>query len=738
MNRRGGVAALIALAMATFVYLAYVSGVGNMYLPSESVASTTSSPVGRVAIPARIANPSPPAPAPLVDERPEPAPEPRASPAPTSPAVVRDDRKDEGRKLPMECPMVDVADPENVAAVARSLGDASDVVVFATQDIEHWRAEFLVNVILNLVSVNVTSVVTVGRHKHTCETARRDNPDVVRCCVYSTWLDGHDALKRWALAEDHAYVLWLIRYRFALDIMRAGSVGVLVSDSDMWFERDPFELLKDESTGLGTHSVVANVEGELFPSINGGLVYFRADLPGEGGRYLLEVFNNHVDDLLADESPPECHKERGVGTQVVWGAMMDQDILRDAAETAVAGAPLWWSYTHHVCLFKGGYDEATKAKMEIKSKHPETLDWSRSGRSLPKPFESHPAVQALKHPWIESEEHPLNESEEKYGVMKVPNATGWRNLTILAAPKWMFANHGDGDGWFAVRPRPGAAFHCMSHNQGIKPRMLRAYDMWHWDVLGAGRGIRVGQGRYLSLASAAFGRFTRRGEFAMQAHRLAALAAATGRIPVLPMIPCASPWLDHWRRPDCYAGVLERINVLAGTCPVTALRQFQGPDAAEPGDPAKEGSVGSPCCYFVPPGDDCEEKFAAWGAEMTGEDRGNRPGRTVRLDALIDAAGLVVDADAATEYADRSWVIGDDFPPDNAKHPTDVFVDFGRVVKAIEGDGDPTPWVEIDMRGEDALPRVVTQRGVDDARRRKWFMDYNKACPLVNRVSPMV
>ena len=95
----------------------------------------------------------------------------------------------------MECPLVDVADPENVAAVARSLGDAlRRVVVFATQDIEHWRAEFLVNVILNLMSVNVTSVVTVGRHKHTCESARRDNPDVVRCCVYSTWLDGHDAL----------------------------------------------------------------------------------------------------------------------------------------------------------------------------------------------------------------------------------------------------------------------------------------------------------------------------------------------------------------------------------------------------------------------------------------------------------------------------------------------------------------------------------------------------------------
>ena len=123
---------------------------------------------------------------------------------------------------------------------------------------------------------------------------------------------------------------------------------------------------------------------------------------------------------------------------------------------------------------------------------------------------------------------------------------------------------------------------------------------------------------------------------------------------------------------------------------------------------------------------------------MTGEDPGYRPGRTVRLDALIDAAALVVGKGEVVDFADRSWVLGDDFPPDNNAHPTDVFVDFGRVVKAIEGDGDPTPWVEIDMRGEDALPRVVTQRGVDDARRRKWFMDYNKACPLVNRVSPMV
>ena len=730
---RGLVAALIALTLATFAYLAYVSGVFSAYQASEGVAVTTPSPV-EIDVPARIAsNPSSPAPVLASEESQEPPFEPPASPPPMPPiASPKDDKAadDGGAKGLMECPTVDVADPTNVAAVAKSLDGASDVVVFATQDVEHWRAEFLVNVILNLASVNVTSVVTVGRDKRTCETAKRDHPDAIRCCVYSTWLDGHESLKRWTLSEMHAYVLWLIRYRFALDVMRAGNVSVLVSDSDMWYARNPFDLLRDEATGLGKHSVVANVEGVTFPSVNGGLVYFRADLPGAGGEYLLALFNDHVDDLLADESPPRCHKEQGVGTQVATGAMMDQDILRDAAESAVAGVPMWWSYTHHVCLFKDGWKQREAARAVIKDKHPETKEWVKSGETTRRPYESHPLIEALAA--------NLNESEEKYAVMKVPGHETWTNVTMLAAPKWMFANHGDGDGWFALTPRPGVVFHCMSQNQGIKPRMLRAYHMWDWDRLGAGRGIRVKEGKYLSLAAASFGNFTKRGDFAMQTHRLAALAAATGRIPVLPMIPCASPWLKEYTCERCYAGVLERINVLAGTCPVTALRQFQGPDASFPGSENTEGTVGSPCCYFVPPGDDCAENFAAWGGEMTGEDPGYRPGRTVRLDALIDAAALVVGKGEVVDFADRSWVLGDDFPPDNVAHPTDVFMDFTRVVAALEGDGASVPWVEIDLQGRDALPRVVTRKGVEDRERRKQFLDYNEACPLVNRVSPVV
>ena len=142
--------------------------------------------------------------------------------------------------------------------------------------------------------------------------------------LYSTWLDGHDALKRWALAEDHAYVLWLIRYRFALTSCARVRSACWCRTVTCGSNATRSSCSKTSRRASERTSVVANVEGELFPSINGGLVYFRADLPGEGGRYLLEVFNNHVDDLLADESPPECHKERGVGTQVVWGAMMDK------------------------------------------------------------------------------------------------------------------------------------------------------------------------------------------------------------------------------------------------------------------------------------------------------------------------------------------------------------------------------------------------------------------------------
>jgi hypothetical protein len=110
----------------------------------------------------------------------------------------------------------------------------------------------------------------------------------------------------------------------------------------------------------------------------------------------------------------------------------------------------------------------------------------------------------------------------------------------------------------------------------------------------------------------------------------------------------------------------------------------------------------------------------------------------VRLDALIDAAALVVGKGEVVDFADRSWVLGDDFPPNNNAHPTDVFVDFTRVVAALEGDGASVPWVEIDLQGRDALPRVVTRKGVEDRERKKRFLDYNEACPLVNRVSPVV
>ena len=61
---------------------------------------------------------------------------------------------------PKACDVVDVSKDENLLLVAEAMGDAKDVVVFATDD---RRLEFQANVIYNLVSVGVTSIVVVRR-----------------------------------------------------------------------------------------------------------------------------------------------------------------------------------------------------------------------------------------------------------------------------------------------------------------------------------------------------------------------------------------------------------------------------------------------------------------------------------------------------------------------------------------------------------------------------------------------
>ena len=605
------------------------------------------------------------------------------------------------------------------------MGNARDVVVFATDD---RRAEFLANVIYNLIDVGVTEIITVGRHQSSCGHAMDKYPNAVRCCVYTSYLNNHQGVHAWAVSENNVFILWLMRYKVVHDMLKEG-FSVLISDSDMWYAQNPFPVLRSDA--LGKHTVVANTEGELFPSMNGGLQYFRHDVPGNGSDHLLSLFTNHVEDLVSN--PPE----RCLNGRPFHAPMMDQDILRDAAESAVAGVPLWFSLTHDPCRFSS-WEEREKSRLEVRDKYPE-LKWNNTGLMLKRPHAAHPDVE--KHAGR------LEGGEERYVRMKVPGFETWSNITIVQAPKWMFANHGDTDGWLALTPRASVVFHAMSIHQGIKPRLLRAYNMWHWDDLGIGRDRRASTGRWLSIANADM-RFKTRGEFARQVARLAALAAATKRTPVLPMLPCDSEWLAQFQCSHCYAGVIERVNLLAGTCPVTAERQYQ-PWFTDRGESLNAkvgvgGAVGSPCCYFVPPGDHCSEEWQAWGMEMTPPDSSGgaelRPTMTVKVSALIAAAGL---GDDTADLAKDSWVRSD-FEAPKSKGPTDVLLSSGKVRKELMGGALDMPgWAEIDLEGGNVLPRVVSSSILEDSspaldvEARGWFNAYSSHCPEHNEASPV-
>jgi outer membrane biosynthesis protein TonB len=124
-----------------------------------------------------------PEPEPKLDSEPEPEPQPEPEPSGISPPSTHVAAADDAptastaadaaapaaeaanaasKSSPKACDVVDVSHEDNLRKVALAMGDAKDVVVFATDD---RRLEFLANVIYNLVALGVTSIVTVGLYK---------------------------------------------------------------------------------------------------------------------------------------------------------------------------------------------------------------------------------------------------------------------------------------------------------------------------------------------------------------------------------------------------------------------------------------------------------------------------------------------------------------------------------------------------------------------------------------------
>ena len=812
--------AALALALAVVALVAFSASSGA-FSPSRSprsdasvlVAASRARVVGGGSVVGADRSPSPPAgpprsppPPPPLASLPPPPPPPRAAP----PSDGDDPPLVALALRPASCPTLDVSAPANLDAVVAALrlsDGGGDVAVFALAR----RSELLANALLSLAAVGATRAIVLGRRERTCEYARAEYPDVITCCVFSSGLPDHPGFARWGarLAEpDHVFRLWLARYRLAHHLVER-RVSVLVSDADVWFARNPFPLLRDPGGALWRHAIVANVEGAEFPGVNGGLAYFRGDDDDEdfvdddddlgtkrvllrrtASAFLLGLFDAHVDELLRLDPAPTCRD----GKTPVRGALMDQDVLRDAITVAVSGVrSAWRSLDRDACAFASG-DEREKALRDDLERNPglrdarwrhrrddrrgrepietggggadgggrnlnnlsTTMNASGAGRAFPRPFAG-PADAAFA-----AGPAALREWRETFAPMRVDaakNATGVfpsskqsssSEATIAAAPKWLFANYGDAFGWFAGSPMPGAVFHAMGPGQNLKPRMLRAYGAWRWDVLGAGRASafdrapdaeprapgsraggkgggeggggsgskpagpgprrdgprRVADARLLSVARADLA-FEHRWQFARQTHRLAALAAASNRTLVVPTLPCESPWLDPYRDEKAYAGVYQWRDVLAARCAPASERQFDFPvhstrsttthDATEgtmipefstrSDTTARRDSGSAACCYFVLPGESCDGAFAWWAPEVSGGAEGKRaPDAVVALDALVDAAEAVGDPAA---LASRSWTRGDDDPPGGTEFSggtTSTFSGGKRLGKKDAGD----------------------------------------------------
>jgi hypothetical protein len=119
-----------------------------------------------------------------------------------------------------------------------------------------------------------------------------------------------------------------------------------------------------------------------------------------------------------------------------------------------------------------------------------------------------------------------------------------------AAPVWLFGLLAQGMGWSAVAPQSVVVMHYLVFGAN-KRAFMRASGVWH--PLASSGGGGGGGGDFKALALSGTGLidasgaavFPSRAAFEKTTRLLGIIAAATGRRPVVPRVPCDAPWLPH-------------------------------------------------------------------------------------------------------------------------------------------------------------------------------------------------
>jgi len=355
--------------------------------------------------------------------------------------------------------------------------------------------------------------------------------------------------------------LWATRYYTIVQLAKRG-VHVFMHDLDMVYHRDPYVDL--DRPPLDKATLVCLGEGPC----NGGMMYVRNPHPDGAALWVLSQI----------ERRDTAARMTEINNGSSFGLVMDQIVLGDALRVSATNSSTWdWHETY----------KAGKKEHPFWTEHPQK-DPSRGFQWLQ--FEekySAPAVAAgCPYPgnaevcarWEEAvKKHGLKDVPINHALLHVPPDEPVRGPSevIMMAPLWTFS-HGTFSqiGW--NYDRGATPVTAMTHLLGTELNFAETLIGSH-----TGRFVHAQAGGYVSPASLmstnTMVRLLHLDQALVDAaansttitplrdvlRQFVLIAASAGLLPVMPQVPCFSPWIK--RSDDSPWGVFDRRLIMVGT-----------------------------------------------------------------------------------------------------------------------------------------------------------------------------
>lgn len=477
-------------------------------------------------------------------------------------------------QLPRE-PVLDLAVDEQLEEVLSKRMYNKELLLFVFDAREHCRAECdglrrswledALAMVAQLNDIGFAHYVALAAHPNACQELHDNWPSDAGpgpSCVVSSALGNRTGNSNWGHHLD-VLQLWAARYYTIVELAKRG-VHVFMHDMDMIFHRDPYADLY--SPPLDKATLVCLGEGPC----NGGMMYVRDPHPDGGALWVLRQIERR--DTLARVL------EQTTGTNP--GLVMDQNVLGDALRVSTTNSSTWdwWDTYEH------GHKEHP-----FWTEHPQSQPalgfqwrpWGDATYTAPAvlagcPYPNHTDVCARWETAVKK--HDLQDKPVMHAVMHVPPDEPVRGPSevIMMAPQWTFT-HGTFSqlGWNYDRglPMPITAMtHLLGTDLDFAETMIGSH---------TGRFVQAHAGGYLSpvalMGTNTMVRLLHLDQALVDEaansstsmplrdvlRQFSLMAVSTGLLPVMPQVPCFSPWVT--RSDESPWGLSDRRLVMVGT-----------------------------------------------------------------------------------------------------------------------------------------------------------------------------